>query len=217
MKLKLVISCVIIILLVGCTIQKRHYSNGFYFNWNKTASTIQKVKLPIKENSSALANADQSKAPIDTTRLSATTSDIPFQNKPELTYGSSITKTKSATITQLDTITPNEELPPDFTPEQQKQLDLDRHRMNTCWFAMTGSVVLFLGSLAILLQVDIAFFYLTFFLGMFGVPIFFILALVFLGKKGAHELEYSEQLALDEKKKEDPVRAEEELKAKSIS
>lgn len=51
MKLKLVFSAVIIILLIGCTIQKRHYQSGFYFQFNPFSKYKKELaSMPVRSN-----------------------------------------------------------------------------------------------------------------------------------------------------------------------
>ena len=203
--------------ITSCTIQKRHYSKGYYLRWNQAAKSIGRVNPLVQECPTTLAIEVPVTSDIDSLQGISNYSEVNRSHQSDVKFLKKPTLIKPKVILELDTLTPIGELTPSYTLEEQRQLDLDRRRMKNSIFAMLGSIVLFLVSVAVLVQVDLIFFYVLLYLGVFGFYLFGVLALVYLGRRGAHKLEYSERRAYLEKKKENPERVEEERKTNQIN
>ena len=211
-NLSLIFICILVV--SGCTIEKRKYSSGYHTTWNvqhlfpkgKSADQFQREESKLFFSQKLNSQNDNA--------LRLTSSDsIQKQESGKQTELSQDSKHKKQHLTTSvsDTVpeTKKNESTVQNTVEHSDELEFYKKNIAHSWFGLLISVVTFIGSIALLLGTDseIGFFLLP--LGILGGIISIILIIVFTILKNKHK----NQIKLNQKRHEPgPAISEDEKK-----
>ena len=208
--LSLMILCLLV--MSGCTIEKRKYSSGYHTTWNvqhlfpKVKSTNQSQREESKLSfSQELASKNESAfLPI----FSDSTKNQESENSAVSSLASK-KKTQHLASSVSDTV-PEVKKKEDNLPntiELYDQLQIDKKLVARSWLVLLISAVTFIGSIAMLLGTDSEFAYVLWSLGSLGGIVSIILIIVFTILKNKHK----NQLKLNQRRLEpSPAVSEEE-------
>ncbi len=209
-NLSLIFICILVV--SGCTIEKRKYSNGYHTTWNvqhlfpkgNSANQSQREESKLSFSPKLHSNNEYALFPI----FSDSTKNQKSENQTVLSV---TTKKKNQRLAPIasDTVPEvkkkEQELP--NTIELKDQLQIDKKLVARSWMVLLFSAVTFIGSIAMLLGTDSEFAYVLWSLGSLGVIVSIILITVFTIIKNKHK----NQLKLNQRRLEpSPAFSEEE-------
>lgn len=175
MKYKSLVLLFILSTLASCSIHKRHYSKGYYFDWNHSASIAHKIQQKSKQNQKLTAQFAPSSTPTDSMDLVA-----------ENQTNKHLQSTHSISFNKLDTVPEKTQSTLYTNPELEDQLEQDQKHIEAAVATLLLSIASFIGGVALVLGPDVEIEFLFLGLGFFGFLIGLVLLIIFIGIKNSH-------------------------------
>ena len=187
--LTLIIFCAL--LLNGCTIEKKRYSNGYHTTWNVQKFIPKKTTATnFKSEKYSLLNIPKSEEDKNNRDDKASIDTIQKNNVTTLTFGKVNSKIKKQHLSISNTDTVPETKSPNPTEvksaEKYNQEEKDFKRILRSWLSLAISTVAFFVSIPILVETDAGVAWALFGLGFVGVVVSIILIITYTIIKNKH-------------------------------
>lgn len=184
-RIHLFLYILVLVSIASCTIQKRHYSKGFYFSWNNHSSLINKVHHKLPTNPTLITELPTTELQSDSNHAVETNHIHPVK---ELIDENPVSQKQhsSSVRSEKDTIPKRKYDVEPFTPEERFILESDHKFTIASLLTMLVGAICFVGGALIVLETDLEIGYALLGIGTVGFFVGLAALLVFVIISNAH-------------------------------